>query len=103
MIKVIYLVNYTPQALKGLMQDCDRASALSAVFESVGGKLTGLSFTDGPYDLVIQAEVPDQAASMAVWTAARSSGSVMGGVTLNVVDMPAVMALANKAVYKPAG
>jgi hypothetical protein len=65
--------------------------------------LTALNFTDGPYDLVIQAEVPDQTASMAVWTAARASGSVLGGVTLDVVDMPAVLALANKAVYTPAG
>jgi uncharacterized protein with GYD domain len=102
-MKVIYLINYAPQAFRGLMQNPDREAPLRALFESVGGKLTALNFTDGPYDLVIQAEVPDQTASMAVWTAARASGSVLGGVTLDVVDMPAVLALANKAVYTPAG
>ena len=102
-MKVIYLINYAPQAFKGLMAGSDRKAALSALFESVGGKLHGISFTQGPYDLVIEAEVPDETASMAVWTAARASGSFLGGATLNVVDMPAVLALANKAVYKPAG
>lgn len=102
-MKVIYLINYAPQAFKGLMQNPDREGPLRALFESVGGKLTGVSFTQGPYDLVVEADVPDETASMAVWTVARASGSVLGGATLNVVDMPATLALANKAAYKPAG
>ena len=47
-MKVIYLINYAPQAFKGLMAGSDRQAALSALFESVGGKLHGISFTQGP-------------------------------------------------------
>ena len=104
-MKVTVLANYAPHAAKGLMQGSDRQAAIKALFESVGGKVAGVMFTRGAYDIVINAEVPDQAAGMGIALAVRASGSVNDVVVLEELNMKAVLAAANKAasVYKPAG
>ncbi|RWB25771.1 MAG: GYD domain-containing protein [Mesorhizobium sp.] len=104
-MKVTILANYAPHAYKGLIQGSDREAAIKALFESVGGKVAGVMFTRGLYDIVINAEVPDQAAGMGLALAVRASGSVTDLVVLEELDMKAVLTAANKAVgvYKPAG
>ncbi|BCG95467.1 GYD domain-containing protein [Mesorhizobium sp. 131-2-1] len=104
-MKVTVLANYAPHAAKGLMQGSDRQAAVKALFESVGGKMTGLMFTRGAYDVVVNGEVPDQAAGMGIALAVRASGSLSDFVILEELDMKAVLAAANKAAgaYKPAG
>ena len=47
-MKVTVLANYAPHAAKGLMQGSDRQAAVKALFESVGGKMTGLMFPGAP-------------------------------------------------------
>ncbi|MER8480024.1 hypothetical protein [Mesorhizobium sp. M0220] len=49
-MKVTILANYAPQAYKGLIQGSDREAAIKALFESVGGKVSGMMFTRGAYD-----------------------------------------------------
>jgi uncharacterized protein with GYD domain len=104
-MKVTVLANYEPHAAKGLMQGSDREAALKALYESVGGKMTGLMFTRGKYDVIVNGEVPDQAAGMGLALAVRASGSVRDLVVLEELDMKAVIAAAKKAAgaYKPAG
>jgi uncharacterized protein with GYD domain len=104
-MKVTILANYAPNAYKGLIQGSDREAAIKTLFESVGGKVSGVMFTRGVYDIVVNAEVPDQAAGMGLALAVRASGSVTDLVVLEELDMKAVLAAANKAarVYKPAG
>jgi uncharacterized protein with GYD domain len=104
-MKVTILANYAPHAAKGLMQGSDREAAVKALYESVGGKMTSLMFTRGAYDVVINGEVPDQAASMGLALAVRASGSLNDLVVLEELNMKAVLAAANKAAgaYKPAG
>jgi len=104
-MKVTILANYAPHAAKGLMQGSDRETAVKALYESVGGKMTSMMFTRGAYDVVINGEVPDQAASMGLALAVRASGSLSDLVVLEELNMKAVLAAANKAagVYKPAG
>ncbi|SJM33024.1 conserved hypothetical protein [Mesorhizobium delmotii] len=104
-MKVTILANYEPHAAKGLIQGSDREAAIKTVFESVGGKMAGIMFTRGAYDVVVNGEVPDQAAGMGLALAVRASGSVTDLVVLEELDMKAVLAAANKAarVYKPAG
>ncbi|RWX63948.1 GYD domain-containing protein [Mesorhizobium sp. M4B.F.Ca.ET.089.01.1.1] len=103
-MKVTVLANYASHAAKGLMQGSDRQAAVKALFESVGGKMTGLMFTRGAYDAVVNGEVPDQAAGMGIALAVRG-GSLSDFVILEELDMKAVLAAANKAAgaYKPAG
>lgn len=104
-MKVTVLANYEPHAAKGLIQGSDREAAIKALFESVGGKVASMMFTRGIYDIVINAEVPDQAAGMGLTLAVRASGSVSDLVVLEELDMKAVIAAAKKAAgaYKPAG
>ena len=104
-MKVMYLLSYTPQALKGLMQNPNREDAMKALFDAVGGQFYKITFTHGAYDALIEGEVPDHIASMAALTAARATGSLNGVIALEVVDMPAAIATANKvaAVFKPPG
>ena len=104
-MKVTVLATYEPHAAKGLMQGSDREAALRALYESVGGKMTGLMFTRGKYDVIVNGELPDQAAGMGLALAVRASGSVSDLVVLEELDMKAVIAAAKKAAgaYKPAG
>ena len=104
-MKVTVLANYADHAAKGLMQGSDREAAIKTLFESVGGKVTSMMFTRGAYDIVINGEVPDQAAGMGLALAVRASGSVTDLTILEELDMKAVLAAAKKAAgaYKPAG
>lgn len=104
-MKVTVLANYAPHAVKGLLQGSDREAAVKALYESVGGKMTSLTFTRGAYDVVINGELPDQAAGVGLAMAVRASGSVSDLVVLEEVNMKDALAAAKKAVgsYKPAG
>jgi uncharacterized protein with GYD domain len=104
-MKVTVLATYEPHAAKGLMQGSDREAALRALYESVGGKMTGLMFTRGKDHVLGHGELPDQAAGMGLALAVRASGSVRDLVVLEELDMKAVIAAAKKAAgaYKPAG
>ena len=104
-MKTTVLANYAPHAVKGLMQGSDREAAVRALYESVGGKMTSLMFTRGAYDVVIQGEVPDQAAGMGLALAVRASGSLTDLVVLEELNMKDVLKAAGKAAgtYKPAG
>jgi uncharacterized protein with GYD domain len=104
-MKVTILANYEPHAAKGLIQGSNREFAIHALFESVGGKMSGLMFTRGKYDVIVNGEVPDQVAGLGMALAVRASGSVSDLVVLEDLDIKAVLAAANKAAgaYKPAG
>lgn len=104
-MRVIFLANYNPSAIKGLIQGSDREAAVKALAESVGGKLESVVFTRGAYDVVVTCEAPDQVAAMGVAMAIRASGSLSEVVVLEQLDAKAVIAAAQKAAkaYKPAG
>lgn len=96
-MKVTILGNCPPHAYKGLMQSSDREAAIKAVLESVGSKVCGMMFTRGAYDIVINAEVPDQADGMDLALAVRASGWINELVVLEELDMKAALAAAKKA------
>jgi len=104
-MRVMFLANYAPHAMKGLLAGSDREAAMKTSFESVGGKFTGIAFTRGKYDVVVSGEVPNQAASMGLAMAVRASGSVSDLSVLEELDVKAIISEGNKAVkaYKPAG
>jgi uncharacterized protein with GYD domain len=104
-MRVMYLATYAPHAVQGLMKGADREAVMRATFEGAGGKLTGIAFTRGAYDVVVSGEVPDQAASMGLAMAVRASGSIENLCVLEEIDMPKVVKAANQIAkaYKPAG
>jgi uncharacterized protein with GYD domain len=102
-MKSMFLVTYSTQGMKGMVQGSDREAAVRALTESVGGKFVSIVFTRGKYDAVVTCEIPDQATNMGVAMAVRSSGAVTDCDVLEELNMKAVTAAAQKAVksYKP--
>jgi uncharacterized protein with GYD domain len=104
-MKSIFLVNYAPQGIKGLMQGSDREAAVKSLLDGIGGKFVSLMFTRGKFDAVVIVDVPSQASNMGVAMAIRASGAFTDVVVLEELDLKAVVAEAQKAakVYKPPG
>ncbi len=63
-----------------------------------------MMFTRGEYDIAVVAEVPDQNAGMGLAMAIQASGAFTKVSVFEELNMPAVLAAAQKAakVYKPA-
>ena len=74
----VYLVqaSYTPQAVAAMVKNPhDRAAAVKPLIERAGGKLHGLWFAFGTYDVVAIAEMPDNVTAASFAMAVGSSGS----------------------------
>lgn len=72
-----YLVqaSYTAQATAAMIKSPqDRAAAVRPMIERMGGKLHGLWFAFGEYDVVVIVEMPDNASAAAVAMAVGSTG-----------------------------
>lgn len=104
-MRVVYLANYTPAAMRGLIAGSDRAAAVQAMVAEVGGKLVSVMFTRGEYDAVITVDLPDRNAAVAGTMAVLASGSLTRLTMLEELDMAAILPLARKAAatFKPAG
>lgn len=59
-VRCLLLVNYIAESLKGILGGSDRIAAAKAVAEAAGGTLTMCSFVRGPYDIVLDMNVPSQ-------------------------------------------
>ena len=73
-----YLVqaSYVPQAVAAMVKNPqDRAAAVRPLIERAGGKLHGLWFAFGNYDIVAIAEMPDNVSAASIALAVASSGS----------------------------
>ena len=104
-MRTIFLACYAPHAIKGLIAGSDREAAVRALLETVGGKLVSMMFTRGEYDIAVITDIPDRNAGMGLTMAIQASGAFSKISVLEELDMPAVIAAAQKAakVYKPAG
>ena len=73
----LYMVqaSYTPQAIAALTKNPqDRTEAIRALAEGTGGRLRDVFFSQGDYDIVVLAELPDAEAANAVALAAIGAG-----------------------------
>lgn len=85
MAKYVALVQWTDQGVKAYGDTVERAKAASAAAEKMGGKLTTLLWTIGPYDIVTIGEFSDDE----TWTAFALKLSSLGNVrttTLRAFD-----------------
>ena len=74
-----YLIqaSYTASAVVAMIKNPqDRAAAVAPMMEKMGGKLHGLWFTFGEYDIVAIAETPDAVTAAAISMAIGSSGAM---------------------------
>lgn len=69
--------SYTTQSTAAMIKNPqDRASAIRPMIERMGGKLHGVWFAFGKYDVVAIAEVPDNVSSAALGLAIGASGAM---------------------------
>jgi uncharacterized protein with GYD domain len=76
MTKYMIQGNYTSEGWKGVQKDkaSGRREALSHTIAALGGKLEAVYFSLGEHDVVLIADLPDQASAAAFCIAASSSG-----------------------------
>ena len=104
-MRVVFLGCYAPHAMKGIIAGSDREAAVKALLDSVGGTLDSVMFTRGEFDVVVLADVPDEAAGIGLAMAIHASGAFTRISVRNELNMELVLSAANKAmkIYKPAG
>ncbi|MBT6510339.1 MAG: GYD domain-containing protein [Rhodospirillaceae bacterium] len=104
-MRVVFFGCYAPHAMKGIIAGSDREAAVKALLDSVGGTLASVMFTRGEFDVVVLADVPDEAAGIGLAMAIHASGAFTRISVLNELNMEPVLSAANKAmkIYKPAG
>lgn len=75
----LYLIqaSYTTSTVGAMIKNPqDRAAAIRPLIEKIGGKLHGLWFTLGEFDVVVIAEVPDNISAVAIAMAVGGSGAM---------------------------
>ena len=104
-MRVVLLGCYAPHAVKGVISGSDREAAVQKLLDKVGGTLVSVMFTRGEFDVLVLADVPDEATAIGLTMAVQASGAVSSVYVLSELDMEPVLVAANKAVaaYEPAG
>ena len=104
-MRVVLLGCYAPHAVKGVISGSDREAAVQKLLDKVGGTLVSVMFTRGEFDVLVLADVPDEATAIGLTMAVQASGAVSRVSVLSELDMEPVLVAANKAVasYAPAG
>jgi uncharacterized protein with GYD domain len=76
MAKFVSLISWTEQGVHNYVDSTKRADAATAAFARLGGKLTDIYWTLGPYDLVAISEFPDDETATAAALQLASGGNV---------------------------
>ena len=66
MARFYVMGTYGAHGMKGILGGSDRAAAVEAIVEAVGGSLPNLSFTSGEHDIIVDVEAPSAVAMMGV-------------------------------------
>ena len=103
--KYLLQASYTQAGLAGLVKEggTSRRAALAETIEGVGGTLESLYYAFGDTDLVIIADLPDDAAATAVSLAVGSAGALSASVTVLVTPETVDDAIAKSVPYRPPG
>ncbi|MGA1457314.1 MAG: GYD domain-containing protein [Arenicellales bacterium] len=103
----MYQASYSPEAIKALVNNPqDRTGAAKAAIEANGGTMVGAWMAFGGDDLVVIADMPDDASMAGVALAVSAAGAIVGGKTTRLLDMPTAVEGMKKAkavfdAYKP--
>jgi uncharacterized protein with GYD domain len=96
MTRIIMLGSYSSAGLKGLISGSDRRAAVEALMAAVGGTCHDIHFTRGKYDVVVDCSLPSQEAVMGAVAAIKASGGFDLADYVEIVDIEAVKAEAQK-------
>lgn len=103
-IRAIMMGAYNSEGAKGIIGGSDRMAAVTAVAEAAGGSVNFVSFMRGPYDIIVDFNVPDANTMMGVMAAAQASGTFTSLMVHECIDNAPVVAAAQKIMkaYVPA-
>ena len=98
-------VAYTSKGFAALVKNPqNRMDSIRPVFESLGGKLQGMWFAFGDYDIVIICQLPDNASVAAISMAISAGDAVKSVRTTTLMTMEEGIEAMKKAtitVYQP--
>ncbi len=103
-VRCLFFGKYTPDSIKGILSGSDRMAAVKAVVEAAGGSVNMVSFTRGPYDVVVDMNLPSQEIMMGAMATVEASGSMSNTMYLECVEGDPVWEAARSiaSAYKPA-
>ena len=103
-VRCLFFGKYTPDSIKGILSGSDRMAAVKAVVEAAGGSVNMVSFTRGPYDVVVDMNLPSQEIMMGAMATVEASGSMSNTMYLECVGGDPVWEAARSiaSAYKPA-
>jgi uncharacterized protein with GYD domain len=76
MATYVVLINWTDQGVRNARDTVQRARAFGADVERRGGRLLGIYWTQGRYDIIATVQVPDEQTAMAVLLGVSGLGNV---------------------------
>lgn len=105
MPKYLFEASYTSEGLQGVIKDTasGRKAAVQKACKSLGGKLEAFYFSFGDNDVVLIADLPDNASAAAVSLAAGASGLVHLRTTPLLTTEEADKAIKIKSKYRAPG
>jgi uncharacterized protein with GYD domain len=79
MPRYLWQVRYTSEGASGLLAQggSARRAAITAMVESVGGRVESCHYAFGPHDLIVIGEVPDEVAAAALSIRTAASGAAV--------------------------
>ncbi len=102
-----YLVraSYTQQGIQGVIKEgaARRVTAVEEMVASVGGRVDSAYWAFGDDDFLAIAELPDNAAAMAIAATVGASGSVSVKTTVLLTAAEVDEALARRTAYRAPG
>ena len=103
-IRCIFLGKYTAESIKGIMGGSDRLAAVEAVVKAAGGTVNMVSFTRGPFDILVDMNLPSQDMMMGAMATVEASGSIKDAIYLECIDANPIFEAAKSIVsaYTPA-
>jgi len=105
MPKYLLETSYTLEGVRGLVAKggTARKAAAQAAVKSVGGKLDALYFAFGGTDVVVIADLPDNAAAAALALAISAGGGATARTTVLLTPEEIDAATTKKVKYAPPG
>ncbi len=105
MAKYMYRTKYTQAGLQGLLREggTGRRAALSQTIEGMGGALEGFYYAMGDDDLILIAEIPDEATATAIALNVAAAGALEVSTTVLISPETIDEAVGKSVTYRLPG
>ena len=105
MPKYLLDVSYTSEGAKGLMKDggSKRQQVARTLVESLGGKIESFYYAFGKTDVIVIADLPDQASAAACSLTLAGSGAATSRITVLLTPAEIDQAVKKSGSYTPPG